>query len=484
MYATDNTTFISPIGVVFMLLMGVLILALPRRHALLPVVAMVCFMTMGQRLMVLNLNFTLIRILLVFGFLRVLLRDEVRSGPLNKVDQMLIWWVLASIISNTLLWGTTDAFVNRLGLAYDALGLYFIFRVLVQDADDMRCVLRQFAWLVAPLALSMLVEKSTGRNPFAMLGGVPPETLVREGVLRCQGPFAHPILAGAFGSALLPLFLGLLWQGKHRGVALLGLVSAGVIAGTAGSSGPLMAATAGLIGLALWPLRGRMHWVRWGLGLTLLGLHLAMAAPVWFLLARVGIFGGSTGYHRAILIDHAVRNFPSWWLVGTPTTANWGYYMFDVTNQYILIGVQGGIFTLLLFVGVITRCFGSVGKAVRSLGLLRLSEQGPNDQDTTQKNLIDGKMAWALGASLVVHVVNYISVPYFDQNIVCWYLLLAMIATWTQLTNAAAQTSSDKVPLEMSTPSPSPMPHPTRAPDWTRGERPAPESLPPFSRAT
>jgi hypothetical protein len=478
MYATDNTTFISPIGIAFVLLMGVLILALPRRHALLPVVAMVCFMTMGQRLMVLNLNFTLIRILLVFGFLRVLLRDEVRSGPPNKVDQMMIWWVLASIISNTLLWGSTDAFVNRLGLAYDALGLYFLFRVLVRDADDMRGVLRQFAWLVAPLALSMLVEKGSGRNPFAMLGGVPPETLVREGVLRCQGPFAHPILAGAFGSALLPLFLGLWWQGKHRAEALLGLLSAGVIAGTAGSSGPLMAATAGLIGLALWPLRAHMRWVRWGLGLTLLGLHLAMAAPVWFLLARVGIFGGSTGYHRAILIDHAVRNFPSWWLVGTPTTANWGYYMFDVTNQYVLIGVQGGVFTLLLFLGVITRCFGSVGRAVQLRAAVQPVDPGLKQQVLQGQSWVDAKMAWALGASLMVHVMNYISVPYFDQNIVCWYLLLAMIATWPQLDNATQQAGADTVPLA------TPTPPTTRAPDWTRGERPAAEGLPPFSRAT
>jgi hypothetical protein len=346
----------------------------------------------------------------------------------------------------------------------------------------MRRVLRQFAWLVVPVAISMLVEKGSGKNPFAVLGGVPPETLVREGVLRCQGPFAHPILAGAFGTALLPLFLGLWWQGRHRGEALLGVLSAGVIAGTAGSSGPLMAAAAGIVGLALWPLRGHMRWVRWGLGLTLVGLHVAMAAPVWFLLARVGIFGGSTGYHRAILIDHAVRNFPSWWLMGTPTTANWGYYMFDVTNQYVLIGVQGGVFTLLLFLGIIMRCFGTVGRAVRSRASVRLVDRGSKDQNVNGQSWADAKMAWALGASLMVHVVNYISVPYFDQNTVCWYLLLAMIATWPQLESAAATASSDTMP--MPAPTVTPTPATTRAPDWTRGERPAADGLPPVSRAT
>ena len=414
MYATDNTTFINGIGISFALSMSLLMLTLPRRYAMLPVVAMVCFMTMGQRLLIFDLNFTLIRLLLLFGLLRVFARGEVQGGAMNGVDRMMLWWVLSSVVTYTLLWQTSEAFVNRLGLAYDALGLYFLFRVLVRDVDDMRCVVRQFAWMVLPLAASMLVEKSSGQNPFAVLGGVPPETVVREGVLRCQGPFAHPILAGAFGSALLPLFAGMWWQGQHRRLALAGMLSACTIVITAGSSGPLMAAILGLVGLCLWRLRAHMRSLRWALLLGLVGLHVAMDAPVWFILARVGIFGGSTGYHRAILIDHAVNQFPNWWLVGTESTASWGYYMFDVTNQYVLIGVQGGILTLLLFVGIIKRCFGAVGQAVHGWGDAQASNQ---------------KLAWAMGASLLVHTVNYISVPYFDQNIVNWYLLLAMIAT-------------------------------------------------------
>ncbi len=430
MYATDNTTFINGIGLAFGLLMGLLMLALPRRLALVPVIAMVCYVTMGQRVMVLGLNFTLIRILLLFGLLRVLARGEWRgalgAGPLHPIDRMMLWWVLASIVTYTLLWQTGEAFVNRLGLAYDALGLYFLFRVLVQDIDDIHMVLRQFAWFAMPLALTMLLEKSSGRNPFAALGGVPPETLVREGVLRCQGPFAHPILAGAFGSTLLPLFAGLWQQRQHRLLALLGLASAAVIASTAGSSGPMMAAAAGLAGMWLWPMRRHMRMVRWALGLGVLGLHLAMQAPVWFLLARVGVFGGSTGYHRAILIDHAVHHFPEWWLIGTYSTAQWGFHMFDVTNQYVLVGVQGGLVTLLLFVALISRAFGAVGRALPACG-----DAHPLRQ----------RLAWALGASLTVHAVNYISVPYFDQNIVNWYLLLAMIATLPRGSAEAAATA-------------------------------------------
>ena len=43
----------------------------------------------------------------------------------------------------------------------------------------------------------------------AAMGGVPEITVVREGRLRCQGAFAHPILAGCFWAEQLPLIAAL-----------------------------------------------------------------------------------------------------------------------------------------------------------------------------------------------------------------------------------------------------------------------------------
>jgi len=432
MYATDNTTFIDGFGLALALAMCLLMLILPRRQALLPVVALICFMTMGQRVMVLGLNFTMIRLLLAFGVARVLARGEWRLGPLNPVDRAMAWWVLASVVTYTLLWQTGEAFVNRLGFAYDALGLFFLLRMLVRTREDMLVAVRQFAWLAMPLAASMLMEKHTGRNPFAAFGGVPPETILLEGVLRCQGPFAHPILAGAFGSALIPAFLGLRVQGGGDALlAVLGLAAAAVICWAAGSSGPLMAAAAGVLGWTMYGLRTHMRLVRRGLAAFTLLLHLCMQAPVWFILARVSIFDGSTGYHRAILIDRAVHHFFEWALIGTYSTASWGYYMFDVTNQYVLIAVQGGLVSLVLFIVVISRSFASAGIAVR--------EWSAGDPRAS-------RFAWGLGCALLVHAVNYISVPYFDQNIVCWYLLLAMLSTARGLPRDAPAAATVAIP--------------------------------------
>ncbi len=428
---TDNTTFINPTGLGFTLVMGLLIIILPRRFALVPVIILTCFMTMGERVVILSLDFTMLRILMLFGWIRLVLRNEIYSIKLNVIDKALLWWILASIITYTLLWQTSEALINRLGHAYNAVGMYFLFRFLVRDLDDVKRVFKILAVFLVPLASSMLIERITGRNAFAVFGGVNAITIVRDGVLRCQGPFAHPILAGTFGATALPLVMAVWWQGGSKKLlALLGVTACTTIAITAGSSGPVITYLAGIVGLAMWVMRRQMRAVRWGLLLGVIGLHLVMKAPVWALIGRVNIFSGSTGFHRAYLIDRAIANFGDWWLIGTKDTAAWGpdyAHLFDVTNQYISEGARGGLLTLLLFVLIIVCSFRGVGRAVRAL---------ENEPRRVQLCL------WAMGAALLSHVVTFFGISYFDQNYVMWYLLLAMISTSSVLPGVALEVPS------------------------------------------
>src|SRR3984885_14167565 len=139
---------------------------------------------------------------------------------------------------------------------------------------------------------------------------------------------------------------------------------------TGGASGPLLACILGLVAIAAWPLRLKMRKIRWGIVACLAALQLVMKAPVWYLIARVDVFNGSTGYHRALLIDRAIINFSDWWLVGTKSTASWASeddHLFDVTSEYINQGASGGILTMVLFITIITRTFQGVGRTVRRL---------------------------------------------------------------------------------------------------------------------
>lgn len=408
-------TFVNPVGLIFTILMGILLLALPRRYALLPIIALVCYMTMGMRIMIGPFNFTMLRILLPFGWLRLIIRGELKETKFNAIDKAILLWVLVSTIAYTLLWQNVDAFKYQLGTAYNCLGFYFLFRYLVRDLDDMIRALKIFSIVILPLAGAMILEKMTGRNPFALFGGVPEFTLVREGSLRCEGPFAHPILAGTFGATLFPMFVGLYWQKREWRWSLLAIAASLVIVVTSASSGPLLTAVFAILGLALWPLRNRMRTLRYSILGALVSLHLVMKAPVWFLLARIDIVQGSTGYHRAYLIDRAVANFWDWWLVGTRSTWKWAgkdAHLFDITNAYILNGANGGLLTMILFIAIIALSFKAVGRSVR----LR-QESKPYAQ-----------LTWGLGAALFAHAATFISVSYFDQNFVNWYLLLAMIS--------------------------------------------------------
>ena len=61
------------------------------------------------------------------------------------------------------------------------------------------------------------------------------------------------------------------------------------------------------LGYAMFPVRRYLGWIRLGVVLMLVALHFAMKKPVWHLIARIDIVGGSTGWHRYNLINKAVE---------------------------------------------------------------------------------------------------------------------------------------------------------------------------------
>jgi hypothetical protein len=147
-----------------------------------------------------------------------------------------------------------------------------------------------------------------------------------------------------------------------------------------------------------------------------------MEAPVWYLIARINVFSSSAGWHRAYLINQAIRYLDEWWLIGTKYTAHWMPYtlsidpaMSDITNQYISEGITGGLLKMFLFIFIIVICFKTIGKSVHML---------------KNKAVFLPFQVWSIGACLLVHVVTFFSITYFDQMIVFWYMVLAFIAAF------------------------------------------------------
>jgi hypothetical protein len=411
-------------GLVFAIVLCVAIIALPVKYAFIPVLLGAFYMTIGQSVMVGPLHFYDLRLIITAAWFRIVIRKELDIGEFNGIDKTIIAWGAVALVAGTVQDPSKAVLglINSLGWCYDALGTYFVFRVLIRDRDDIKLALKVVMLLLVPLAISMVIEKVTGRNLYSVLGGVPEISQVRDGHIRAQGPFLHPILAGTAAATTIPLAISLWWN-DHGGkvFAAAGLASIVAIVYSCASSGPALTVIIVFAGMGTWVLRYHMRMVRWGLVGLVVCVQVVMNAPIWNLIGKIGNQTGGTGYHRAELITSAIAHFNEWWLVGTtytrhwmPTGVTWSPNHTDITSQYIQQGVAGGIGQLLLFVLIIVLCFRAVGSAFDTL-----------DEDNREDQLL----LWGMGAALVGHVASFISVSYFDQTIVFYYLLVALIST-------------------------------------------------------
>ncbi len=405
-------------AIIFVLINAIALLLLPRRWAPLPFLIGTCYMTMGQGIEIGPFTFTVLRMLVAVGVVRIIARGESLSGGMNALDRMLVIWAAWMVTSSVFHNDPTGALVLRLGLVYNACGIYFLLRVFCRSLDDVVGLCRVTAILLVPLALAMLYEVLTLHNLFSVLGRIQESPVIREGRIRAQGPFAHSILAGTVGAVCLPFAIAL-WRHRRK-AAIIGIGACTLMIFVSASSGPIMSAIAAIGAVFMWRYRHRMRFVRWLAVLGYIGLDLVMKDPAYYILARINMVGGSTGWYRSRLIQSAFQHLSEWWLAGTDFTRNWMFVggwnadNTDIPNYYLNMGVWGGLPLMLLFIIVLAKGFSFVGQTLR-----RRPELAPQSRF----------MVWALGASLFAHAVTFMSVSYFDQSFVFLYLTLAAIGS-------------------------------------------------------
>lgn len=417
-YGGGGETFVTPTAVVLVALAILLILLVRRKYVIAPFLAAALVIPLGQVVVLAGLHFMMLRILVLAGWVRLiwsrfLVREGTEQKGLNRLDKVFMFWALSSAAAGTLLFMNMGALINRLGFLYNAFGIYLLLRYLIRDAEDVKRTIKVLAAIAVVVAASMVNEQLTGQNWFGMLGGVQLITAVRNSQLRSQGPFAHAILAGCFGATLVPLFIGLWALGKKcRKYALVGILSGAVITITSASSTPALALAAGIGALCLWRIRGKMRWIRWGIVLSLVSLHMVMKAPVWALIARMDIVGGSDAWGRYNLVNQCIMHFKDWWLVGTDQNASWGVSTWDLANEYVAEAETGGLLPFILFISLLTLAFKAVGRARKQF------EGYPRSEF----------LMWAIGCALFAHVMAFFGISYMGQLLVMWFALLAIIS--------------------------------------------------------
>jgi hypothetical protein len=417
---------VNAAAILFVLTAAVALLALPRKWAPLPLLIGACYMTYGQAVDVGPFRFTVIRMLIFVGAMRVLIRREGPAGGFNRMDWLLMVWAVWAVCCSGFHKEPTETLINHLGLAYNDLGIFLLIRCFCQSEEDAVTIVQCTALILVPVALEMVFEQVAHRNLFAFLGGVDESPTMRVGRLRSQGPFAHAILAGTVGAVCAPLMIGI-WR-KHRFIAKAGLAACLLMVVTCASSGPIASLLMSAFALILWRWRHLTRQMRIAAVVGYIVLDIVMKAPAYYLLARIDLVGSSTGWHRAALIEAAIKHLNEWWFVGTdytahwlPTGVPWSDDHTDITNYYLGLGVKGGLPLMLMFMVVMWFGFRNIGTTLRA-------------QAEAHSPVEDQFFVWSIGASLLAHASTAVSIAYFDQSVVFIYLTLA-------LTNSLASVS-------------------------------------------
>jgi hypothetical protein len=213
----------------------------------------------------------------------------------------------------------------------------------------------------------------------------------------------------------------------HRWLGGAGIFAGLIVVINCSSSTPILAVCFMLLGMLIYVVRDHIRLIRWGFLILLMLLHVLMDKPVWHLIARVNVVGGSTGWHRFMIMDATIKNFSEWWLLGETNPMSWGVSsMIDITNQYILEALRGGLMALICFVVMIGVAFRLVGNSL------------PSSVKDTSKHVL----TWSLGAALFGHVCIFFSVSYFGQIIMLWYLTLAMVGSLPAITGQTGRANA------------------------------------------
>jgi hypothetical protein len=318
-------------------------------------------------------------------------------------------------------WKPGSGPVYASGFVYNVVLVYFLTRVWCDDLADLMTVFRAVAWLLIPVAGAMFAEHILQKNYFGLLFGGESDGSVywRDGKIRAQGPFAHPILAGTVGAVSFPLMLGI-WR-QHRVSAAVGMAACLGIVLASTSSGPLMSLFIGVLGVLMWFGRKWLRTIRWALVGAYLCAELLMTRPAYYLISKFDLTGSSAGWHRSRLIERASEEFSDWWLFGTDYTFHWigiavdgARKHSDITNYYLWIGTIGGFPAMLLLIAMIWYAFVWVGRTAAN------SPLGFREHRF---------MIWCLGAGLLAHATTCLSVSYTDQSLIFFWLNIGAISS-------------------------------------------------------
>lgn len=422
-----DASYFNPVYLIVLLAAIALIWILPRKHMVVPFVFAMFLIPTGEQVYLLGGHWSFSRLLVIAVLGRIATLWGSQPGGLfgkgfTNVDYLFLGSMACQAVCFVIRNPNGGAVAYQGGFVIDQMLGYCVVRVMIRDEADLYRSMKALTVVILIVGAAMLWEQVARQNVFGMLGGTQAAPSIREGKIRSQGAFQHALTAGTFGATFLPC-AALLWKvARARMWASLALFGCTLMTVCSNSSTPLLAWAAGLGAVFCWPARKMMRPIRRATVALLIMLHIFMQAPVWFLIARIDLTGGSSGYHRAELVNQFIIHFNDWWLFGTDNAGNWGWDLWDQQNQLVGTGEAGGLLALVLLIGMLKAAYARLGSR-------RREHEGTMSEWTM----------WLLGAALFANLVAFFGLNYFDQIKVSWYLLLCGIIAVTEVEGRPAE---------------------------------------------
>ena len=405
-----DSSIIHPLALVIFLVAAFWLFYGPRGKIIWSVLLIACFISVAQRFALVTMDFSFIRTIGTLGLIRILTYGELRTIKPNVTDKLMLAFVVLLVGMTGIREGPNGA-VSKAGFSLDLFSMYWVGRVSLKTTKDVRMMMAALGLMAIPLSMFFIIEKTTGRNYFSMFGGVAPFTLERDGKLRAQGSFCHPIIAGVFFACFLPLAIGVI-RSRVRGLAsLLGgwvaVVFSVLIILMSNSSTPVAGVLIGLMAWATFRFRRSLKtWMCVAVFLMVIG-HFGSSNGIHHILfTRVDFTGSSTGYHRYLLVDGLIDNVTSWAFIGD-STPGYNRSFRDITNMYVVSALAGGAITLGLLLSLVYQAFKAATQGVRNA--------------VTREELM---MMYGMGCAFTTICISFMAVACYGEGVVPWYVLL------------------------------------------------------------
>lgn len=270
-------------------------------------------------------------------------------------------WMIVAFVAY---YGFSVGFARGLGQAFNVVPIYFIARISITSTDDLRKLLIIAAPGIFVAGLTMLVEavshtqivRPAAASIFGSLPAYEDGVAVgvarkfvdfRFGLLRANGPFPHPILAGLFLVSLLSMYLA----SGIRSWPLYCGIAAGACSIFSVSSAVLLALLL-TIGLTTFDrLNQRIAFSSWRLVLGLVSallvvVHFASQNGIISIVARYTI-NPSTARFRTLIWKYgseSVANHP-WIGIGFDSYERARWMIASVDAHWLLLAIRYGLLT-------------------------------------------------------------------------------------------------------------------------------------------